>query len=828
MKARRAGHFPLAKTWRRRMSLTDHLLMHGMHQAIYLVVESWPDCNEPWIRHREFEVMKMFPRERLLNIKVPHNSRVIMHTSTMNICRQGITHILSDQTFAPLVAAMQRYGIRELANKLVTSSRIIYDSRTLLLLYQHMTNFFTQEAGLMRHFKRCMIRRLGVMKLRLPERLTFRVMQLTAHECTAITGLLKQFIASLPLQPLLKFYYLSILNVVRTQAKPMGVAVYNFKSVLKTCTGHLLQHACDLPLEQCPCHKLGTGLPRAHGHVCFRPLDLDPTQGYGPLTPSMVTALQQPMKGVPQMVARLRWRALKPELCHLKRSIHMGSGNMTGLYGGLRQILRQTDINVQGTQAVQQARMALKRLKGCCCGPLDKNPNAMWVSCNTLYLQLLNEKFLGPTGIGGFHTLPSVAMAATNLHAAIVQHKHPLHVSRKNTQQLQARSGDCVPTFYMLFKNKMFPLQNDTIKVRPITSHFRHPFRRWAKKCTRGLSVMLKLATAALGPSVSIHCACMLDSARLWRRGALHMGHSASLRLFEYDIADMYYHIPKTECLLLLQQFFHLFRDKFKRRSVAINKGSKQLDRIGCGSSDFYTTIPLEELFEYCNFELFENVYARVGLLCFQQTVGIPMGGFPSGIIANIYLFMKELKAQVVPLTRKFFVFRYMDNLPGIYDADTTSLEEIHAVLFEIYHMPLKLEQQGTVLDSLELRILLQPHGLLFYHKPLLKECFLHFLPQYQVDTTICRLPPTWCANFKSFLKFYVQSVLMKCVRYGSNLFGVIIGVVNLLKGLEFQGMSITKLYFLFKLFCVRFSIPCFLFTFIGHLLKVPSDLFPA
>ena len=827
MNARRAAHFPLEKTWRRRLSLTDHLLLHGLDKAIFVVVESWPEIHESWLRHREFEVMRMFPRERLLNIKVPHSSRVIMHTGTMNICRQGIMHILSAQTFQPLLLAMQRFGIRELANKIVTSQRVVYDARTLLLLYKHMTDFFTPEAGIMVHFKRCMLRRLRCMGLRLPLHLTFRVRQMVAREKLQITSHLKQFIASLPLQPLLKFYYQSILNVVRTQARSLGDSLYNFKNVLMRCTGHLLQHVCAMPVEQCSCTKLGSALPRVNGHVCFRPLDLDDSQDIGILTQPMIQALRQPMKGTPQMTASQRWKLLKPELKQLRKNIPTGTTDMNVLYGQLRRILERSAIDVRGDTTVRQAKMALKRLNCCCCGPLDKNPNAIWVSCNTLYLQLLYQKFLGPDGIGGFQMMSSVAEAATQLHTAITQHDQHFHVSRGNMKYLQAHSGECIPTFYMLFKNKMFPVSNDTIKLRPITSHFKHPFKRWASKCTRGLSVMLKLAVATLGSTVSLHCPSMMDSMTFWKHGTQHLGHSTSMRLFEYDIADMYYHIPKEKCLILLTRFFQLFRDKFKRRSVAINKGCRKLDRIGCGSSELYTTIPISELFEYGKFELLSNIHGRVGLLCFQQTVGIPMGGYPSGIIANIYLFMREIETHATFLTRDFFVFRYMDNLPGIYDITKTTLTDIHSILTYIYDMPLKLEQQGMVLDSLELRLVMQEKGLLFYHKPLLRECFLHFLPQCEVERSISRLPPVWCSNFRSFLKLYVHSVLLKCLRFGSDLFGVVIGIINLLKGLQVQGISITKLFFMFKQFCARFSVPSYLEMYIGYLLKTPSDLFP-
>jgi len=827
MTARRASHFPLNATWRRRLSHTDHLLLHGLDKAIILVIESYPGLHDQFIKQREMAVMRMFPRDRLLNDKVPHNSRITMHISTMTICRQGIKHILSAETFRPLLQAMERYGIRELANKILTSQRVIYDARTLLLLYQHLTGYFTQNMGLMIHFKRCMLRRLKVMHTRLPMNLVLRVIQLTGHEQQAIMAILKKYIDQLPLHPLLKFYYKSVIVVVRTQASPIGVLLYNYKRVLNTCTGPLLQHACEITPEKCQCRLYD--LPRINGHICFRPLDLNTTTSSNILTNNMIIALQQPMKGVPQLPARQRWRILKQDLKKWRQPIMKGN-NVDGnfLYTNLYTIINSKAVDPQGYTIMQQAKSAMRRLNGCCCGPLDKAPNAIWISCNTFYLQQLYHKFLGPTGIGGFKILPNIATAASNLYNNIHQHQHRFYASSGALQQLKIRTAINVPSFYMLYKNKMFPTSDDTIKLRPITSHYRHPFKPWASKCTRGLSVMLKLASKSLGSTVSLHCGNILDSVAYWKQGIDNLSSFDSVSLFEYDIADMYYHIPKEECRQLLTQFFELFRSTFKRRSVAINKGSRQLDRIGCGSSELYHTIPLHELFNYCLFELIDNVYAHVGLVCFEQTMGIPMGALPSGILANIYLFMRELNGQAVHLTRNFFVFRYMDNIPGIFDTTKTSLEEIHSILSHIYNMPLKLEQTGPVLDSLEIRLILQPQGILFYHKPLLTECFLKYLPQYQVNSNICRIPPTWCANFKRFLILYVNSVLLKCVRFSSSFLGMVIGVVNLLKGLQSKGFSLTQLVYLFKQFSLRHFVPSSIFSFVNSLLSGSSDLFPS
>ena len=137
--------------------------------------------------------------------------------------------------------------------------------------------------------------------------------------------------------------------------------------------------------------------------------------------------------------------------------------------------------------------------------------------------------------------------------------------------------------------------------------------------------------------------------------------------------------------------------------------------------------------------------------------------------------------------------------------------------------MPLKLEQHGLILDYLEVRLVLQPTQLLFYHKPLLRE---FFLPALQPDHSIQRIPPLWCANFKRFLSSYVSSTFLKCIRFCSDYLGFVIGVVNLLRGLLIHGVSLAQLLALFKRFCIQHSIPMRFYEYVQPLLR-NSDLYP-
>ena len=251
------------------------------------------------------------------------------------------------------------------------------------------------------------------------------------------------------------------------------------------------------------------------------------------------------------------------------------------------------------------------------CGPLDKNPSALWVCCKQLYLELLDQDYLKATGLGGFQRLPDITAAADLQMQALRQYDFLNQCPLAVQKHLRKKHVDTIPSLYLLIKNKTFPVNANVIKTRPITSHYRHPFKRFAGHCTRGLTVLLTLAAKALGPTVSSMCLNVGDSTRYWDQ-AIQRYTTAEmpyLKLFEFDLDSMYYQIPQQACVHALQHFFDMFRTTFKRRNVAICRQNKQQDRIGCGSSDIYTNIPLETIMRYCTFKLQGNGTARVGAI---------------------------------------------------------------------------------------------------------------------------------------------------------------------------------------------------------------------
>ena len=831
--ARRHRHFQTrsSTSWRSRLRLHDHMVIHGLENSVMYILDALPGCHEDRIRKLEWRIMYSFARQQLLNDRVPHSGRVAMSKHTLAICRQGIYHLLSHTEYAKMAHAMETFGIRELVNKIITSQRISFDARTLLMLHQHLNCYFDPHSGTLANYRVCMLKRLRLMGMTLPAHLMLRVPQLTTQEAPRIRALITRHILSVPNHPWIQQYYLSRLQLVKGQVPPLGNTLHNCKSVLRHLTWPKLNRIINTPAEQCACARLGAHLPRVKNHVIFRPGDLtgDPIPiGGAQLSTENICALQQNMRGIPRLSPQGRWSLLRPELNQLCRRIAPKSQIPSDLISDIYHALKADDITEHGTQILCQARAALSKLQGCICGPLDKNPSGIWVCCRIFYLQILHQDYLSTAGLGGFRMISSTQTAVDLQVQHLTSYGFLTSCRGSALRHLRQHEMDTIPALYILIKNKTFPIVENVVKTRPITSHYRHPFRTFARHCTRGLSLLLKHAHQALGPTLSLMCLTTSESTQFWDRA---MQRYASvdhqfLQLFEYDLDSMYYHIPQAQCMAAINQFFGMFRTVFKRRNVAICRQHRVLDRIGCGSRELYVNISIDTLLRFCEYELYGNSIARAGHITYQQTLGLPMGGIPSAPIANIFLLMQEINNNALYSSRNFWFFRYLDNLPGIYDVRTTTLTSVENCLRNIYCMPMKLESTGSILDTLELRVIISHDGLQYYQKPMLHDLMIPAVKG--IDPSIQRIPPQWCSNRKSFLGFYLPSALLKCVRHASSLLGLTISVRNLVLGLLKHGFSLATLLTFIKQFCFIRNIGNLLFHIASFLLQQKLDLYPA
>lgn len=271
-------------------------------------------------------------------------------------------------------------------------------------------------------------------------------------------------------------------------------------------------------------------------------------------------------------------------------------------------------------------------------------------------------------------------------------------------------------------------------------------------------------------------------------------------QLFEYDMSNMYYNVDQRAAIRAVEAFVGIARGVFRRRVVAVNKANPAEDRMGSGSGNLYWNLTFTELLNFVQFQMKINNRARVGYIGFRQTVGVPMGGECSGQLTQIYFFMKDFELRLISqaLTKGFSYYRYRDNLPGIYDTTQTNLQEIKHFLEAGYGLPLKLEDAGHTLVTLELSLKLVDNNLNFLLKPHMAD-----LEKKIVSTIPPRVPAWWSTNRIFFLKTVIPGLVQKSVVYGSSQAYIQLGILNAIVSLVHGGFTLSELRFR-MIYCAR------------------------
>ena len=75
--------------------------------------------------------------------------------------------------------------------------------------------------------------------------------------------------------------------------------------------------------------------------------------------------------------------------------------------------------------------------------------------------------------------------------------------------------------------------------------------------------------------------------------------------------------------------------------------GLNELDRLGAASSNHFLVLTRRQVKTYVKFELFDKCFFTMGLLFFLQgTTGIPIGGFLSAQLTELWCIWREVTAM--------------------------------------------------------------------------------------------------------------------------------------------------------------------------------------
>ena len=263
-------------------------------------------------------------------------------------------------------------------------------------------------------------------------------------------------------------------------------------------------------------------------------------------------------------------------------------------------------------------------------------------------------------------------------------HSYTLLLSKLYVVKPRFRPFESGPYVYYLIKNKSCE-QSGKLKVRTIYSYASHPCKTLCKLAGRALNQFLKHAIKSL-PTWEIYNLTDVKQWILSQQSLIQeyqITNSLPLMgsLVELDVKEMFPSIPKDKLLAALAYIFEAWCATRRLRTRgscfwSIHKQYKILDSLGKRDSKSFHVFSWNEIMHIVQWELYDNVFFRLGSSVYKQVNGIPIGGPMSAQLASLYCIACEhWKLKHSPPKLVFgSTIRFRDNilLIKLHDTSTT------------------------------------------------------------------------------------------------------------------------------------------------------------
>jgi hypothetical protein len=338
------------------------------------------------------------------------------------------------------------------------------------------------------------------------------------------------------------------------------------------------------------------------------------------------------------------------------------------------------------------------KYKGLVVSPLDKNTGCMFLCCPCYHDKHLRKTFTENTSY------------STSKHAPIIildrwETFYDKHNYSKwfNYPRRVAGDDSSLPTSYVLPKNK------DVKKDRPITSYFKHPFKRVFNATGRALlHILAKTDKPHFNMGNVSDLMIKLEKLNNDSRSSSNLLKPRACLCLNGDLANMFTSLDHASIRKAVRWLLDSVRETSRRREVSVpmskTGGPIHLGRSGDADTK-RITLTFDEILEIVDFDL-NNTYFRVGDTVLQQKVGIPMGSPLSPAIAQIvcayYEYHTILQARLDGITNQVDGARYVDDLTAViyYDPSSEASQRDANLLAKRiqfgYHPNMELEVENT------------------------------------------------------------------------------------------------------------------------------------
>lgn len=453
----------------------------------------------------------------------------------------------------------------------------------------------------------------------------------------------------------------------------------------------------------CVCnHKPFRNLPRVKGHIAFKATDVN--------NPLIKTCLHVNAKNIitptEHSVTRDVTTAFDKLISDLMKTHDGVFADDANLHDQVQESLDSFVIEVPNNLEQQQSCVPTmhdiakfkKKYKGLVVCPLDKNTGCMFLCCPCYHDAHLRKTFTENASYSKSKNTPSVILDRWerfyDTHNYSRWYQHPRRVAGDDSP---------LPVSYILPKNK------DIEKDRPITSYFKHPFKRVFNSTGRALLHLLEKTTDQHFNMSNVNDLMT----KVEKLNSITQGDDTSRACLclNGDLANMFTSLDHTSIREAVRWLLNSVGTSTRRRSVSVPTskvagGDVHLTSGQSGDADTKRiTITFEDILEIVDFDL-NNTYFRVGDRVLQQKVGIPMGSPLSPALAQIvcayYEYHTLKRARRIGIGNQVEGVRYVDDLTAVIYYDPTSLPskinaELLANMIQFgYHPKMELEVENT------------------------------------------------------------------------------------------------------------------------------------
>jgi len=249
--------------------------------------------------------------------------------------------------------------------------------------------------------------------------------------------------------------------------------------------------------------------------------------------------------------------------------------------------------------------------------------------------------------------------------------------------------GSQVPTARPLIKSKSEFETSGELKVRPLISQYRHPWKGGLKVISRCIALVIRCIVTDFRSecweqirmdelkSVVAYANLKLESSLPWSNQLLNSKPNSEIVCAEDDIVGMFNNIDVDFLIDGLNAALEWLSGKVRstmRRNLEfkISKLNKKLDTVGHSSDSLhYILVSKEQIISTVIADIKVNNLFVIGNTIYKQNKGVQQGGFLSSNLACLACILKERMANKINILPKQSISsRFRDNINSILRLD--------------------------------------------------------------------------------------------------------------------------------------------------------------